>query len=149
VVVEELGAIVSADPDTAHLVIEAVERARSAKVRAIVSVQTPEGLGDPNAQARILHGGAAVITHRLPRPEAIVELAGSDYGLEASLGVTRSGDLLDHGAVREQHQYKVPPNRVRTLPVGEAVFIHEGHWAHTSIPMLPRRPLPLRLPRTR
>lgn len=136
VVIEELGAIVSADRDTANLVIEAVERARSARVRTIVSVQTPEGLGDPASQSRILHGGAAVIAHRMPRPDSIVELAGSRYGLEASLGITRAGNLLDSGSVREQHQFRIPPNRLRSLGVGEAIFVHEGHWAHVSVPMV-------------
>ena len=133
-VVEEMGAIVSGDPTTARLVIEAFERARSAHVRAIVSVQTPDGLGEPDVQNRILGSGAAVLCHRMPMPEIICNLLGTRYGLEASLGVSRSGDLLDAGSLREQSQFVLPPDLVRQLPVGQAVFIHGHHWSHVAVP---------------
>ena len=136
-IVEELGAIVSADPDTAVLVIEAVERARSAKVRAVLSVQTPEGLGDVDARARILHGGAAVLAHRMPQPDMIADLCGTTYGHEASLGITSDGELLDQGSVREQHQYRLPPGRLRDLPTGQAILINHGCWSQVAVPMMP------------
>ena len=136
-IVEELGAIVSADPETAGLVIEAVERARSAKVRAVLSVQTPEGLGDVDARARILHGGAAVLAHRMPQPDMIADLCGTTYGHEASLGITSDGELLDHGSVREQHQYRLPPGRLRDLPTGQAILINHGGWSQVAVPMMP------------
>lgn len=132
-IVEELGAIVSGDPETARLVIEAFERARSANVRTIVSVQTPEGLGPPEAQARILHSGAAILAHRMPAPEIISNLLGTGYGLEASLGVDRQGVLLDAGSLREQSQYVLSPNVLRRLKTGEAVFIHGHKWSHISV----------------
>lgn len=135
-VVEELGAIVSGDPDTAQLVIEAFERARSANVRVIVSVQTPEGLGAPDAQARILHSGAAVLAHRMPSPEIISNLLGTRYGLEASLGVDRQGVLLQSGSLREQAQFVLSPNVLRRLPTGQAVFIHGHQWSQVAVPMV-------------
>ena len=133
-IIEELGAIVSADPSTALLVIEAVERARSANVRAILSVQTPEGLGDIDARARILHGGPAVLAHRMVQPEPMVELCGTTYGHESSLGIDSEGNYLDRGSVREQHQYRLPPARLRELPTGQAILIHRGCWSHVAIP---------------
>jgi hypothetical protein len=133
-IVEELGAIVAGDGETARLIVEAFERARSAHVRTIVSVQTPDGLGPPDMQARILHSGAAVLAHRMPAPELICNLLGTSYGLEASLGVTRAGDLLDAGSVREQSQFVLSPNTVRQLPVGQAMFIHGHHWSQIAVP---------------
>jgi hypothetical protein len=132
-IVEELGAIVSGDPETARLVIEAFERARSANVRTIVSVQTPEGLGQPDAQARILHSGASILAHRMPAPEIISNLLGTGYGLEASLGVDRQGVLLDAGSLREQSQYVLSPNALRRLEIGQAVFIHGHKWSHVAV----------------
>lgn len=133
-IVEELGAIVSGDPDTAQLVVEAFERARSANVRAVVSVQTVHGLGDPATQARILHSGAGVLAHRMPHPEDISSLLGTRYGFEASLGVNSDGTLLDRGSLREQHQFVLAPSVVRKLPTGEAVLVHRHHWAHIKVP---------------
>jgi hypothetical protein len=135
-IVEELGAIVSGDPTTAQLVVEAFERARSANVRAVVSVQTVHGLGDPPTQARILHSGAGVLAHRMPQPEDISALLGTRYGFEASLGVTADGSLLDKGSLREQHTFVLPPATIRQLPTGQAVLIHRTHWAHIKIPRL-------------
>lgn len=135
-IVEELGAIVSGDPDTAQLVVEAFERARSANVRAVVSVQTIHGLGDPATQARILHSGAGVLAHRMPHPEDISALLGTRYGFEASLGVNADGNLLDRGSLREQHQFVLAPSVIRKLPTGEAVLVHRHHWAHIKVPML-------------
>ncbi len=135
-IVEELGAVVSADPSTALLVVEALERARSARCRTVVSVQTIEGLGDTDARARILHGGAAVLAHRMPAPEPVSELAGTRWALEASLGVDAEGRMLDAGSVREQHTYSLPPDTLRRLPVGHAVLVHDSRWTHVAVPML-------------
>ena len=135
-VVEELGAIVSSDGETARLIVEAFERARSARVRTIVSVQTPEGLGAPDMQARILHSGAAVLAHRMPAPEIISQMLGTRYGLEASLGVDKEGKLLSVGSLREQSQFVLSPNVLRRLPIGQAVFIHGRYWCHLAVPLM-------------
>lgn len=139
-VVEEMGAIVQADPIMANFVIDTFERARSAAVRCIVSAQTPEGLGQTDAQARLLHGGAAVLAHRMANPEPIVSLLGTRMGLEASLGVTASGELLESGSLREQHQWQVAPDVMRRLPVGHALFAHAGRWSLTAVARLPDAP---------
>lgn len=34
---------------------------------------------------------------------------------------------------RLQQQYRVPPDLVRALPVGEAVVIQGGRWAHVAV----------------
>ncbi len=135
-IVEELGALVSADPLTANLVIETVERGRSANVRCIVSAQTPEGLGDISDQARLLHGGAAVLAHRMPNPEPVVKLLGTKLDFEASLGVADTGELGAHGSLREQHQWRVHPDVLRQLPIGHALLVHAGQWALVAIAQL-------------
>ena len=135
-IIEELGALVSADPTTANLVIETVERGRSANVRCIVSAQTPEGLGDMSAQARLLHGGAAVLAHRMPNPEPIVKLLGTTLDFEASLAVADTGELGARGSLREQHQWRVPPDVLRQLPAGHALLAHAGQWALVAVARL-------------
>jgi hypothetical protein len=132
-IIEEMGALTSSDPTTALAVIEAVERARSANVRCVVSAQTPEGLGDLNAQARLLHGGPAVLAHRMANPEPFVRLLGSQMGLEASIAVDAAGNFGDHGSLREQHQWRVSPDTVRRLPVGQALIAHAGRWAMVAV----------------
>jgi len=139
-VIEEVGGIVCADEITGNLVIEAFERARSARVSCILSCQTPEGLGDPQAQARLLHGGAAILAHRMADPEPIATLLGTQMGFEASLGVTSGGALLDQGSLREQHQWTFSPNEIRQLPVGHALLAHAGHWSLTAVARLPDAP---------
>jgi hypothetical protein len=136
-IIEEMGAITSADEATAAAVVEAVERSRSAGVRCVVSAQTPEGLGTPPAQDRLLHGGAAVLAHRMANPEPVVRLLGTQLGWEASLGVDAGGNLGEFGSVREQHQWRVPPDIVRRLPVGQAICAHAGRWLHVAVARTP------------
>lgn len=136
-IIEEMGAITSADETTAGAVIEAVERSRSAGVRCIISAQTPEGLGNPGAQARLLHGGPAVLAHRMADPEPVVRLLGTQLGWEASLGVDAGGTLGDFGSIREQHQWRVAPDLVRRLPVGQAICGHAGRWLHVAVARMP------------
>lgn len=92
-----------------------VERTRSAGIAIIIGAQTIAILGD--AADRLRQTCGTVIAHRTPSPDGIVKLAGpvqvwEDSNLVDGLGlrVATSGRL--------QQQYRVPPDLLRSLPIG-------------------------------
>jgi hypothetical protein len=107
-----------------------IERTRSAGVGIVLSAQTTESLGE--AGPRLLKTAGAVLSHRTPTPEDLVELAGTETVWEDSHDVSGSG-LRTAQSGRPQQQFAVPPNLVRRLPPGEAVFISHGLWSHIQI----------------
>ena len=131
-IIEELGALIS-EEETAKSVLELLERCRSAGVRVVLSGQSPQSLGSPETQDRLLRTGAAVVCMRMPAPEPVLELLGTRRVLEASLGMSSEGEYLDAGSVREQQEYALSPNAVRQFPVGRAALIHEGKFSLIQI----------------
>ena len=107
-----------------------VERTRSAGIAIIVGAQTVASLGD--AADRLLQTSGIVITHRTPLPDTIIELAGTMQVWEDSQAVDGLG-VRKATSGRLQQQYRVPPDLVRALRIGEAVVISSGRWAHVAI----------------
>ena len=107
-----------------------VERTRSAGIAIIIGAQTISSLGD--AADRILQTCGTVITHRTPLPDGLIELAGTVQVWEDSQSVDGLGVRVATSG-RLQQQYRVAPDLVRALPVGEAVVIQGGRWAHVAI----------------
>ena len=132
-IIEELGALVGEDGKTGRAIVEMLERARSAGVRAVFSAQSPTSLGDDEMQKRLLHSGTSVLAMRMPAPEAVIELLGTRQGTEASLGVTESGGLLNQGSIRLQDQFAVAPDVIRQLPTGRACLIHHGRFTMVQV----------------
>ena len=135
-VIEELGAIVGDDPVMARTLTETLERARSAGVRVVLSGQSPDSLGDPATQARILRSGTSVLTMRMPFPEPVLELLGTRSRPEASLGVNIDGTHLPQGSVRLQQQFAINPDEIRQLQTGRACLIHRGKYTLLQAPPL-------------
>lgn len=127
-VVEELGGIVGDDPVMARTLSETLERARSAGVRVVLSGQSPDSLGDPATQSRLLRSGSSILTMRMPFPEPVLELLGTRSRPEASLGVNIDGTHLPQGSMRLQQQFAVTPDEIRQLPVGRVCLIHRGKF---------------------
>jgi len=134
-VVEELGGIVGDDPVMARTLSETLERARSAGVRVILSGQSPESMGDPATQSRLLHSGSSILTMRMPFPEPVLELLGTRSRPEASLGVNIDGTHLPQGSVRLQQQFAVTPDEIRQLPMGRVCLIHQGKFTLLQVPV--------------
>lgn len=107
-----------------------IERTRSAGIAIVIGTQTIASLGE--AADRLLQTCGTVITHRTPLPDAIVELAGTVQVWEDSQGVDGLGIRVATSG-RLQQQYRVPPDLVRSLKIGEAVVIQGGRWAQVAI----------------
>lgn len=121
---------VGQDQRASQFVAGLVERTRSAGIAIVIGAQTVASLGD--AADRLLQTCGTVITHRTPHPDAIVELAGTVQVWEDSQSVDGLGVRVATSG-RLQQQYRVAPDLVRSLQVGEAVAIQAGRWAHVAV----------------
>jgi hypothetical protein len=121
------------------------ERGRSLGLGVMVSAQSWQGLGaDDDERYRIAataDGGLWVL--RTPYPEPLCQLAGSRKLLETARKLIGTG-WGDEGTSRIQHAWLADPDIIRTLNVGQAVYIHRGGatYVHIARP----RPSPLTLP---
>ena len=84
-----------------------------------------DGMGGPEAAARILNAAHTVILHAVPDPEPIIKAAGTKMATEWSLQHER-GLSTDVGSTRTQHQMRVDPNEVRRLTPGMCIAIGGG-----------------------
>ena len=107
-----------------------VERTRSAGIAIVVGAQTVASLGE--SADRLLQTCGTVITHRTPLPGPIVELAGTIQVWEDSQTVDGFG-VRNATSGRLQQQFRVQPDLIRSLPVGEAVVIQAGKWGHVAV----------------
>jgi hypothetical protein len=113
-----------------------VEQARGFNTGLVLAPQVVAGMGDEIEAARILGSVETVICHRVNTPEEIIALAGtrrvieysSHYGMEGATG---------EGSARSQHQYKVDPNHVRSLPPGVAFIISRGQAMKAQVEQAP------------
>lgn len=106
-----------------------VERTRSAGIAIIIGAQTIASLGD--AADRLLQTCGMVVAHRSPLPDGLIELAGTVPVWEDSQTVDRLGFRVATSG-RLQQQYRVQPDLVRALPIGEGIVIRGGRWAHVA-----------------
>ena len=132
--VDEFSALEST-ADAAHL----FERLRSFGAAVMVSSQGYAGLGA--AGDRILDAAETLILHRCADPEPLIARAGTvsrvDHTRYLDAGGLRTGAGAGRqGAVRRKDDWRVRPNDVRQLPVGEAVVIAGGRAARVQVAML-------------
>ncbi len=107
-----------------------IERTRAANVALVIGSQTVASLGE--SAERLLQTAGTILCHRTPLPDDLVALAGTVSAWEDtqevdSLGIRRAN------SGRLQQQFRVNPDLVRQLPVGECVAIHSGRWAHIAV----------------
>ena len=121
-----------------------IEQARGFHTALVLAPQVAAGMGDETEAARILGSVETVICHRVNTPEEIVALAGTRIAIEHSVqyadtGATGVGTARRQhvGTARRQHQYKIDPNRVRSLPTGQAYIISRGKATHARIAQAP------------
>ena len=113
-----------------------MERTRGFGVAAILSPQVVEGMGGPEAAARIIGSANTIPLHRLPMPEEIVKVAGTRLVMETSVQHDH-GRATGLGSARLQHAFKVDPNEVRRLPVGVCFAIRSGQAAIVRVTRAP------------
>jgi len=126
-IVDEFSAI--ADGERMARMVEVV---RSYAASVVLAPQCIEGMGGPEATARILNAAHTLILHAVPDPEPIVKAAGTKMATEVSLQ-HEHGMSTDIGSTRSQHQYRGDPNEVRRLPEGMCVVIGNGEGQTVQI----------------
>jgi hypothetical protein len=132
-VVDEFSALEST-ADAAHL----FERLRSFGAAVIVSAQGYAGLGA--AGDRILDAAQTLVLHRCAEPERLIARAGTVPRLEHTRyipGADAEGAPRGReGSVTRREGWRVRPNDVRQLPVGEAVVVSGGKAARVRVERL-------------
>lgn len=131
-VVDEFSALESA-ADAAHL----FERLRSFGAAVIVSAQGYAGLGA--AADRILDAAQTLVLHRCADPERLVARAGTVPRVEHTRYLPSRGGpggAGREGAVTRREGWRVRPNDVRQLPVGEAVVVSGGKAGRVRVERL-------------
>lgn len=137
-VIEEVGAL-DADPILMARLVNFMERAAGARVRVVIVAQDPSGLGEDRTADALLTNSAVITCRQSVKRavDALVTLAGTRRRLEASAAY--SGSIADRlgeeGSIRVQDTYKVDPNLLREMGVGEAIVIDRNSWAWIAVAM--------------
>lgn len=125
-IVDEFSAL-SLDADAANL----FERVRSLGASVIVSSQSYAGLGA--GADRILDAAAGLICHQSADPERLAARAGTRPSIERTIQFSTDGGPTGLGSLRPQDAFRVHPDRVRQLEVGECFIIAQGRAARVSV----------------
>ena len=134
-IVDEFSALESTS-DAANL----FERLRSFGASVIVSAQGYAGLGE--TADRILDAAQTLILHRCGDPERLIARAGTIARMEHTRyldqGPPARGPVAGarQGAVTRREGWRIRPNDVRQLPVGEALVISCGKAARVQVGLL-------------
>ena len=134
-IIDEFSAI--ADGERVARMIETV---RSYGAAVVLAPQAFEGMGGPEASARILNAAHTILLHAVPDPEPIVKAAGTRLAIEQSLQ-HQHGQSTDIGSSRQQHQLKADPNEVRRLQPGMCYALGTGKAQKLQIASMPN-PIP-------
>ena len=114
-----------------------VEQARSFQTALVLVPQVVAGMGREAEAERILGSVETVVCHRVNTPEEIAALAGTRQVTRYSTRYTREGSTGE-GSMQRREEGKVDPNRVRSLPAGEAFVISHGQAMHALILRAPQ-----------
>ena len=125
-IVDEFSAL-SMDADAANL----FERVRSFGASVIVSSQSYAGLG--RGADRILDAAAGLISHQSADPERLAARAGTRPSIERTIQVSAEDGPTGMGSLRQQDAFRVHPDKVRQLEVGECFVIAQGRAARVSV----------------
>jgi hypothetical protein len=120
-IVDEFSAIAQA----AGALVDVVERTRGFGVTTVLAPQVAEGMGGPEASARILGSAGTILLHQMPSPDELVRLAGTRRVYEQSQQLDQDA-FTGLGSARLQHEFRVNPNDVRRLRPGQCYAISGG-----------------------
>ena len=120
-IVDEFSAIATAGQG----LVAVVERARGFGVAAILCPQIAEGMGSPEAAARIIGSAQTILLHAMATPELFVQAGGTRRVYFTTRQLEGDG-LTGLGSTRVEHQYRVDPNDVRRLHAGQCFAIGSG-----------------------
>jgi hypothetical protein len=131
IVIEEAGAV-AGDPVIGREFVSQVERNREAGAYAVLTAQDPTGFGDGHTWSA-LSTNAALLTYRqTEQAENLAKLAGTERVTEGGADYDEDNRLRRQGVARRQHAFKVNPQTLRTLGVGEFVLISAGRYAKVA-----------------
>jgi len=100
--------------------------ARSADMGVILATQDIASLGEENDRRLILANTRTKILMATDFPEEVAQLAGTAYGIEASIQ-HKDGEATGMGSARVQHQFRVDMNETARLKAGEAFIIRQRY----------------------
>ncbi|WP_199513893.1 hypothetical protein [Nucisporomicrobium flavum] len=114
-----------------------------AGAHSVLTAQDPDGFGGGHTWSA-LSTNAVVLTYRQSeQAEPISKLAGTERVTEGGADYDQDNSVKRQGVARRQYAFKVNPQLLRTLSVGEFVLISAGRYAKVAA-ALPR--LSFRLP---
>jgi Cdc6-like AAA superfamily ATPase len=120
-IVDEFSAIAEAGQG----LVDVVERSRGFGVATILCPQLAEGMGSPQAAARIIGSVQTILLHATPMPEQFVSVAGTRR-VHFTTRQLEGDAYTGLGSTRVEHQFSVDPNEVRRLRVGQCFAIGSG-----------------------
>jgi hypothetical protein len=116
--------------------IHLAERLRDVRGGVVLAAQSWEGLGGQWTARRLVGACAALILHRLPLPEQLLEAAGLAEVPEQSWQLDERG-ATGQASVSMRHRPLVDPQRVRRAATGEAWIIQPGQALRAHVLQVP------------
>jgi Cdc6-like AAA superfamily ATPase len=120
-IVDEFSAIAQAGRG----LVDVVERTRGFGVAAVLCPQFAEGMGSPEAAARIIGSAQTILLHAMPTPEQFVRTGGTRRVHFTTRQLEGDG-FTGLGSTRIEDEYRVDPNEVRRLKPGQCFAIGSG-----------------------
>jgi hypothetical protein len=134
-IVDEFSAIAEAG----QALVDVVERMRSFAVAAILCPQLAEGMGSPEAAARIIGSAQTILLHATATPELLVQ-AGGTRRVEFTTRQLQGDAYTGLGSIRVEDEYRADPNAVRRLKPGQCFAIGSGLAMKLQVAAPPKRP---------
>lgn len=106
--------------------------ARSADLGVILATQDIASLGEEGERRLIMANTRTKILMATDFPEEVAQLAGTMYGIEASIQ-HQDGEATGMGSARVQHQFRVDMNETARLKGGEAFIIRQRYAAKLRV----------------
>lgn len=131
-IVDEFSAIAEAGQG----LVDVVERTRGFGVATILCPQLAEGMGSPQAAARIIGSVQTILLHATPMPEQFVSVAGTRR-INFTTRQLEGDAYTGLGSTRVEHEFAVDPNDVRRLRVGQCFAIGSGQAMKLQIAPAP------------
>lgn len=113
-------------------IVALLTMARSADLGVILATQDIASLGDEDERRLILANTRTKILMATDFPEEVAQLAGTMYGIEASIQ-HQDGEATGAGSARVQHQFRVDMNETARLKGGEAFIIRQRYAAKLRV----------------